>query len=120
MSPRVKLVIELTRWLSYVYSVFAGDYARFTEAIAKAVSTPIGRYIAPHMKREAFHQRLESLVNTDWKARVMDLGDEWRADAIALHEKEGKKLNIVSAIVEVVAQHGIANPHCHRGQDFTF
>ena len=79
--------------------MFPGDYAGFSEAISKAISTPIGRYIAPHMKREAFHRRLESLVTTDWKSRVLGLGDGWRADAAALHDEEGKKLEIVSLVI---------------------
>ncbi|KAF6759565.1 hypothetical protein DFP72DRAFT_885447 [Ephemerocybe angulata] len=79
----------------YVYTVHARDYEGFVAAIKKALATPIERYIAPHMKREAFRQRLINWAETDWKAKAEELDQVgWRKKAVDLHREKGETLNI--------------------------
>ena len=60
---------------------------------------PHDRYIAPHMKLDAFKKRLVDWVETDWKSKALKLGPEWREHAVELHREKGEKLDIVSQSV---------------------
>ncbi|KAG8913051.1 hypothetical protein FRC00_003158 [Tulasnella sp. 408] len=51
----------------YVYHVEAGDREGFRAALRKAMSTPIERYIPPHMSSSAFLGRMKTLLETDWR-----------------------------------------------------
>ncbi|KIO19856.1 glycosyltransferase family 18 protein, partial [Tulasnella calospora MUT 4182] len=51
----------------YVYHVELGDREGFRAALRKAMSTPIERYIPPHMTSSAFLGRMKTLLETDWR-----------------------------------------------------
>lgn len=78
----------------YVYTVHARNYTGFVDAIKQAMNTPIDRYIAPHMKLDAFKRRLVDWVEADWKTKAEQLGSEWRKQAKELHRERGERLTI--------------------------
>ncbi|KAG9048199.1 hypothetical protein FS837_000545 [Tulasnella sp. UAMH 9824] len=51
----------------YVYHVEIGDREGLKAALRKAMSTPIERYIAPHMTALSFLGRMKTLLETDWR-----------------------------------------------------
>ncbi|KIO19857.1 hypothetical protein M407DRAFT_143379 [Tulasnella calospora MUT 4182] len=51
----------------HVYHVEVGDREGFRAALRKAMSTPIERYIPPHMRSSAFLGRMKTLLETDWR-----------------------------------------------------
>ncbi|KAG8943763.1 hypothetical protein FRC04_002518 [Tulasnella sp. 424] len=51
----------------YVYHVDHGDREGYKAALVKAISTPIERYIPPHMRSSAFLGRMKTLLETDWR-----------------------------------------------------
>ncbi|KAG8909506.1 hypothetical protein FRC01_006897 [Tulasnella sp. 417] len=51
----------------YVYHVELGDREGLRAALRKAMTTPIERYIPPHMTSSAFLRRMKSLLETDWR-----------------------------------------------------
>ncbi|KZW03791.1 hypothetical protein EXIGLDRAFT_3583 [Exidia glandulosa HHB12029] len=67
----------------YVYHVLKDPNTtmrtqRFWEAIERAVSTPIERYIPEDMTHLALVSRVSALVDTDWRSRAEKLVEAWR------------------------------------------
>ncbi|KAH7105447.1 hypothetical protein BKA62DRAFT_766816 [Auriculariales sp. MPI-PUGE-AT-0066] len=51
----------------------------FWEAVARAASTPLERYISPRRTPEAVRERLHRILETDWRTKSIQVRDEHRA-----------------------------------------
>lgn len=54
----------------YVYNVHKDDYAGFAAAIQAALKTPIERTILERMRLPAIEERLDAILEVDWKAEM--------------------------------------------------
>ncbi|KAJ7505458.1 hypothetical protein B0H11DRAFT_1978816 [Mycena galericulata] len=81
---------DTTKWLTqntglinlgppYVYHVFAKDYDGFKNAIADALTHPIGSYIREDMTEAAVQRRVAAILDRDWKAEAQAVLDSRKA-----------------------------------------
>jgi len=63
----------------YVYNVYDGDRDGFLRAIRGAIADPLpDRYILERMRMSAVEARVQTLIETDWKAKAGELLEKRR------------------------------------------
>lgn len=68
----------------FVYNVHSHDYDKLVTALKSAMTHPIPKTILPYMKQKAHEERMQALMETDWKSLCEIELDQRKADGQSL------------------------------------